>query len=319
MIDEGEEAGGVHEGLAPFGVGGCAGFGGDDFVECFALLFESGDFFANSGEDVAEKLEIRFAADFAVAGNDDGGVCDFGEVGFGGADLAVNAATGGVVDEGIVAVPEGVAGMEDVGFDKMDVNVGIGVGGRVMVHDEGGIIDVEGVGIVKDDRGQRSSGHGGKGVMPAFDASVLREMFLGVGLGENRGAGFMNPEVSAGMVEVPVGIDELLDGIGIDFRQSGRDVWARGDDFRVHEELSVGAGEDGDVAAGSEERDDIAAKRAHGDGHGWRDAERVGNEMIFFGEKTRGKGAGSQSDACCREKSPARDGVRRGECHLCRS
>ena len=64
-----------------------------------------------------------------------------GEVLFGCEDHAVDVASGGVVDEGIEAVPAGVAAVEDVGLGEVDREVGVGVGGLV-------VGEVEGVGSV---------------------------------------------------------------------------------------------------------------------------------------------------------------------------
>jgi hypothetical protein len=61
----------------------------------------------------------------------------------------------------------------------------------------------------------------------------------------------MDPLVAAGVVEVPVSVDQLLDGIGVDACEGFFDVWTGGDDLRVNEQLSIGAGEDGDISAGA--------------------------------------------------------------------
>ncbi len=102
-----------------------------------ALLFEVGDFVADGGEHVEGVGELLLVADGAVAGDDDGGVGSGGEVAFGGSDHAVDVAAGGVVDEGVGAVEPGVAGVEDVGIEEVDGDVGVGVGGVVVGELEG--------------------------------------------------------------------------------------------------------------------------------------------------------------------------------------
>ena len=67
-------------------------------------------------------------------------------------------------------------------------------------------------------------------------------MLARVLVGEDAGSGLMDPLVAAGVVEVPVGVDELFDGISVDACEGLFDVWTGGDDFGVYEELSVWAG-----------------------------------------------------------------------------
>jgi hypothetical protein len=50
------------------------------------------------------------------------------------------------------------------------------------------------------------------------------------------------------VIEVPVSVDQLLDGVRIDAREGCRNIRTRGDDFRIHQQLPVGAGEDSDIS-----------------------------------------------------------------------
>ena len=67
------------------------------------------------------------------------------------------------------------------------------------------------------------------------------------------------------MVEVPVGVDEDLDGVGVDGGEGGGELGLAGGVAGVDEELALFGGEDGDVAAGSAEEGDVAAEGSGGD------------------------------------------------------
>jgi hypothetical protein len=85
-------------------------------------------------------------------------------------------------------------------------------------------------------------------------------MLARVLLRHDAGSGFVQPLVAAGVIEVPVSVDQLLDRVHIDARQSRGNVWPRGDDSCIHEELSVGAGKNGDISTRAQKNADIAAK-----------------------------------------------------------
>ena len=75
----------------------------------------------------------------------------------------------------------------------------------------------------------------------------------------------MYPLVAAGVIEVPVRVDQLLDGIRIDAGKSSRNVRPRGDDFGIDEKLSVRTSKSGDVPTGTKKDADIAPKGLHRD------------------------------------------------------
>lgn len=66
------------------------------------------------------------------------------------------------------------------------------------------------------------------------------------------------------MVEVPVSVDEDLDGVGVDGGEGGGELGLAGGVAGVDEELALFGGEDGDVAAGSAEEGDVAAEWSGG-------------------------------------------------------
>jgi hypothetical protein len=67
------------------------------------------------------------------------------------------------------------------------------------------------------------------------------------------------------MIEVPVRVDELLDGVRIDAGESCRNVRPRGDDFGIDEKLSVRTRKNSDVSTGAKQDADIAPKSLHRD------------------------------------------------------
>jgi hypothetical protein len=62
------------------------------------------------------------------------------------------------------------------------------------------------------------------------------------------------------MTEMPVSVYQLFDRICIDAREGCRNVRTRRDDLRVHQQLSVGAGKDGDIFLCTVKDADIATK-----------------------------------------------------------
>ncbi|HEY2121704.1 MAG TPA: hypothetical protein VGH37_21160 [Candidatus Acidoferrum sp.] len=97
-------------------------------------------------------------------------------------------------------------------------------------------------------------------MLPTFDAGVFEKVFPGILLRQNGGSCMVKPFITAGVIEVPVSVDQLLDGIRIDALESCRNVRTRADDFRINKELSVGSSENSDISACAQKKADIAAK-----------------------------------------------------------
>jgi len=214
--------------LAPLFVVGGGGFGGDGLLQGLALFFEFSDVIASADEHVTELGELGFVADRAVARDDDRAVGDGGEIFLGSGDHAVDVASAGVVDEGIEAVEPGVAGVEDVGFGEVDGEVGIGVGGLVVGELEGIFVVGEGTVAVEENGRQGADGC-------RWDSGVERGHVLagghavaGILVGPDGGACRVHPFVAVDMVEVPVSIDENLDGLGVDGGESGSELGLAG-------------------------------------------------------------------------------------------
>ena len=127
----------------------------------------------------------------------------------------------------------------------------------------------------------------------AFDARGRGKMFACVFVSEDAGSGFVDPLVATGVVEVPVGVDQLPDGIGVDACDGLFDVWTSGDDFGVYEQLSIGAGENGDISPSPQKDADVAAKVLNCDFRCGGFFERSYNDAFCLGHQ------GTWSKASC--------------------
>ena len=75
----------------------------------------------------------------------------------------------------------------------------------------------------------------------------------------NGRAGFMQPGIAFAVIEMPVRVDQMFDRIAADARQRCRQRGACGAKARLYEELAIGSGEDGDVAARAQDHVQIVA------------------------------------------------------------
>src|ERR1700730_4943721 len=98
-------------------------------------------------------------------------------------------------------------------------------------------------------------------MLPVFDSGDFRTMLARVLLCQDASSGFVQPMVAADMIDLPVSVNQLFDGIRINARQRCGNMRTRGDDFSINEEISVGAGKDSDISACAQKNADIAAKR----------------------------------------------------------
>ena len=134
LVDVADEGSGSR--AAELFVEGGSGLCGDGLVEGLAFLLELRDVVTDANQHLVIVGELGFGTDRAVSGNDDGVGSSYVEVIFVCKDHAVDVAAGGVIDERIERVPEGVAGVEDVGLCEIDREVRIGVGGVVVAKGE---------------------------------------------------------------------------------------------------------------------------------------------------------------------------------------
>ena len=124
------------------------------------------------------------------------------------------------------------------------------------------------------------------------------------------GAGSVNPLVAVGVVEVPVGVDEVGDRIRADCVERFGQVRLGGGVAGVDEQLAVFSGKDRDVAADSHELAHIAAEvlaldRSSGSG-GAPSRENIGDLLGLERRATEAGGCdcpnGSGDEAAARER-----------------
>ena len=104
-------------------------------------------------------------------------------------------------------------------------------------------------------------------------------------LRQDAGSGFVQPLVATGVVEVPVGVYQLFDGVLIDACEGFGNVRTRGDDFRVDEQLSVRAGKNGNISTRTQKNADIAAEALNRDFRCGGFLERRPNQAVRLGEQ----------------------------------
>ena len=76
-------------------------------------------------------------------------------------------------------------------------------------------------------------------------------------LGDDLRAGRMQPFIAAGVIEVPMRVDQMRDGIGAEIGEGFLHLRARHADAGVNQHLAIGPGQDGNVAAGAFQNADI--------------------------------------------------------------
>src|SRR3954451_5156151 len=109
------EEGRLDDEIAPLGVGFGGRLGCAERFQRVPALFKAGDVCTNADQHVAKFAQLGSIADrLPVPWDDDGRVPGESQVGIGGSDRPVYASAGRVVDEGIDAVPEGIASVQNI-------------------------------------------------------------------------------------------------------------------------------------------------------------------------------------------------------------
>jgi len=175
-----------------------------------------------------------------VAGDDFGFGARHFEQDVGRGEHAGDAAVGGVVDKRVKAVEEKIAGLEDVGVFEVEEDVGVGVGGGYVGEGDGFIAVVEGGGFGERDGGAGGFGGGFNGHFEELDGVFFREAFVGVFVGDDGGARGREGGVAAGVVEVPVGVDQEFEGVWRDAFEGGQHVFGALGDAAVDHKLAGG-------------------------------------------------------------------------------
>src|ERR1700751_2883268 len=105
--------------------------------------------------------------------------------------------------------------------------------------------------------GNPARGQGKEIVVPVLNALDFGQILARILLSDNLCASGVQPFVARGMIEVPVRIDQVRDGIGAEIRKSFADLGARRTDAAIDEYFAIRSGQNGDVAAGTIENADI--------------------------------------------------------------
>ena len=247
--------------LAPCGVESRSRLGRNGLLDRASLLLELDDFLVDRNQHVAISQKLRLVADgLAVSGDNDGIVAHGGDVGFRRLDhAAFDAAAGRIVDEGIDAVPEGVTGMENIGLREGDEDVTVGMGGSIIPQLERGAIERQRP-VVGHHLGRNCGNRRWRKIeIPVIDPLRRHQVLARVFMREDCRAFAVEPFVSVGMIEVPMGIDQMLDRVGAEAVGGFQDARLRGGDAGIDKNLAVAARQHGDIAAGAFEDADIAA------------------------------------------------------------
>ena len=153
-----------------------------------------------------------------MPGNHDSLVRDFGQVRFRRLYHALDIAAGGVIDERIVAVPPGVAAVKDLSLNKIGRYVAVSVARPVVREHDSSTIKVQRLFVIEDFGGNRVCGRRRKGEVPIFHPRGCREVFSSILMREDCRAVRMHPLIAVGVIEMPVGIDEMFNRAWIHFR-----------------------------------------------------------------------------------------------------
>src|ERR1700731_2208574 len=104
---------------------------------------------------------------------------------------------------------------------------------------------------------------------PILDALHLGKMLAGVFMSNDLCPDGIQPYVAVGMIEMPVRVDQVRDGIGAKIGKSSGDLRTRYTNTGIDKHFAVGAGQDGDVSAGALEYADVVSQLVRNDGrHG---------------------------------------------------
>jgi hypothetical protein len=102
-------------------------------------------------------------------------------------------------------------------------------------------------------------------IIPILDPLNPGEMLAGIVLGDDLGAGRMQPCVAIGMIEVPMGVDQVRDLLVSEPIERFGELRARYADAGIDHDLAILAGENGDIAAGSLEYADVVSQSVRRD------------------------------------------------------
>jgi hypothetical protein len=140
--------------------------------------------------------------------------------------------------------------VEDIGVGPIDKGVAVGVGMLDMVDADVVAIEVEGDVVGEGDDRQRAGRRRRDDRAP--EHLLHRHAAPDIVVGDDHRAGSPDILVPAGMVLVPVGVDDEADRIGIDLAHGGEDALGERRILIVDQHVAVGAVGQADIAAAAE-------------------------------------------------------------------
>src|SRR5262249_2882197 len=155
--------------------------------------------------------------------------------------------------------------MQNVSLRESDGQIAVGMGWIVRLQLDGRAIECEFAICTEDLARNRACRQGQEIVVPIFNALDLREMLAGVLVANNLRADRMKPLVSTGAIKVPMRVDQVCDGLGAQTGEGFSELRARHANAAIDRHLSVGTGQDGNIATGAFKHAQISAElvRSH--------------------------------------------------------
>src|SRR5580693_8329577 len=127
----------------------------------------------------------------------------------------------------------------------------------------------------------------------------------------------VQPRIAAGVIEVPVRVYQLLDGVRVDVCQRHGKVRPRRDNFAIDQQLSVRAGQNGNVSTRTQKNGDVATKRLQRNFRRGGFLKRTWNEIVFLRKQSLGRKASRRNRETSRsEEMPAREFSRCSDGHV---
>src|SRR5215813_258024 len=206
----------VNEASSPLGIISSSRLCSHYFIKRFALFLKHSNSVANGREHVAILIHLRFAADRAVPRNDDGLICHHREICFRGLDHPVKASTSRIIDEWVVSVPPGVAGMKDISFSEISRDVAIGMSWAAIFERDSSAVEMKRFVGVEHFSRNRPRRPWRESEVPIFNSRAGGKMSLGVFVSGNSRTRGMHPLVAVSVIEMPMRVDQMLDRIGIE-------------------------------------------------------------------------------------------------------
>jgi len=191
-----------------------------------------------------------------VAGDDPCALAGQGQRAVGGGDEALERAAARQVHERVHAVEEEVAHVDDAGPAEMDDGVAVGVGGRHVEGVDVVAVDMQGHGVVEGHHRKRLRRRGRELHAHRLDELLGAQAEAHVVVGHDEGPRLAEVLVPAGVVGVPVGVEDETHGPVADRGHRRLDLGCHGRPLVVDEEDAVGSRGDADVASRARQHPD---------------------------------------------------------------